>query len=168
MAVYLRLPDFFPGLLGPPEVNLVLTVGIYFLLFALYTLTITFHPRTLALVVGVHAPPRWIIDGNVAPLPTPFLVDSEGPENALSLEAFKARPSFHASAANYASLSPQEEPDPDVVGQRREHQVEKVAKRDEEFKAKCTETIAKAKCGIDEFYEQCNGKEERETRENQF
>ncbi|KAG9084824.1 hypothetical protein FRC06_003880 [Ceratobasidium sp. 370] len=124
MAANLRLPDFIPGLLVPPEGNLVLTVGTYFLIFALCTLTITSHPRTLALVrivlsapatyafwvyafqpfiaprrsvdtglavvgmygimlavdtclvdlvVGVHSPQLWIIDGKVAPLPTTFL-----------------------------------------------------------------------------------------------
>ncbi|KAG9075723.1 hypothetical protein FRC06_009923, partial [Ceratobasidium sp. 370] len=73
MAVNLRLSDFIPGLLVPPEANLVLTFGIHFLIFALYTLTITSHPRTLALVVGVHFPPRWIVNGKVAPLPTTFL-----------------------------------------------------------------------------------------------
>ncbi|KAG9076621.1 hypothetical protein FS749_011567 [Ceratobasidium sp. UAMH 11750] len=124
MAINLRLPDFIPGLLVPPEANLVLTIGIHFLILALYTLTITSHPRTLALVrivlcgpatyafwiyafhpfiaprrsvetglavvgmygimrvvdtclvdlvVGVHSPPRWVVDGKVAPLPTTFL-----------------------------------------------------------------------------------------------
>ncbi|KAG8730807.1 hypothetical protein FRC10_002348 [Ceratobasidium sp. 414] len=124
MAINLRLPDFIPGLLVPPEANLVLTVGIHFFIPALYTLTITSHPRTLALVrivlcgpatyafwvyafhpfiaprqsvetglavvgmywimrvvdtclvdlvVSVHSPPRWVVDGKVVPLATTFL-----------------------------------------------------------------------------------------------
>ncbi|KAG9079976.1 hypothetical protein FRC06_007228, partial [Ceratobasidium sp. 370] len=91
-----------------------------------------------------------------------------GPDNALSLEAFRAQPSFHAPAGpSYIAFAPPEEPEPDVVSQRREHQVEKVAKRDES-KAKRIATIAKAKRDIDEFYEQYNGKKEHQIRENQF
>ncbi|KAG8692136.1 hypothetical protein FRC09_011428 [Ceratobasidium sp. 395] len=124
MAIDLRLTDFIPGLLVPPEANRILSIGINFLLVALYTLTITSHQRTLALVrillcapaaytfwvyayhpyeaprrgvetglavvglyglmrvvdtclvdliVGVHSPPRWVVDGRVLPLPTTFL-----------------------------------------------------------------------------------------------
>ncbi|QRV97923.1 short chain dehydrogenase [Ceratobasidium sp. AG-Ba] len=124
MAIDLRLTDFIPGLLVPPEANQTLTIGIHFLIAALYTLTITSHPRTLALarillclpagyafwhyafhpyaaprrsvetglaivgmygimrvvdtcfvdlIVGVHSPPRWVVDGKVQPLPTTFL-----------------------------------------------------------------------------------------------
>ncbi|KAB5591836.1 hypothetical protein CTheo_4739 [Ceratobasidium theobromae] len=119
----LRLGDFIPGLLVPPEANVHLTIGIHFLLAALYTLTITSRPRTYAvirillgipagyifyhyafhpydaprrsvetglavvglygimrvidtclvdLLVGVHTPPRWVVDGKVLPLPTTF------------------------------------------------------------------------------------------------
>ncbi|KAH7329810.1 membrane bound O-acyl transferase family-domain-containing protein [Rhizoctonia solani] len=123
MGVDLRLGDFIPGLLVPPEANIHLTIGIHFLLVSLYTLTITSRPRTFALVrfafgipagyifylyafypyetptrgvdiglavvglygimrvldtcivdllVGVHTPPRWVVDGKVLPLPTTF------------------------------------------------------------------------------------------------
>ncbi|KAF8678813.1 KR domain [Rhizoctonia solani] len=123
MGIDLRLGDFIPGLLVPPEANIHLTIGIHFLLAALYTLTITSHPRAFTLVrvvlgipagyifylyafypyetptrgvdiglavvglygimrvidtcivdllVGVHTPPRWVVDGKVLPLPTSF------------------------------------------------------------------------------------------------
>jgi hypothetical protein len=123
MAIDLRLEGFIPGLLVPPDANVHLSIGINFLLAALYTLTITSRPRTLAvlriilclpaahifylyafypydtprrnvqiglvtvgvygimrvidtcivdLLVGVHSPPRWVVDGKVQPLPTTF------------------------------------------------------------------------------------------------
>jgi hypothetical protein len=123
-SIDLRLGDFIPGLLVPPEANVHLIIGILFLLTALYTLTITSHPRTFIvirlllgipaayifyhyafhpyeiprrsvetgvavvgiygimrvidtclvdLLVGVHTPPRWVVDGKVLPLPTTFL-----------------------------------------------------------------------------------------------
>ncbi|KAF8740511.1 short-chain dehydrogenases reductases (SDR) family, partial [Rhizoctonia solani] len=123
MGIDLRLGDFIPGLLVPPEANIHLTIGIHFLLAALYTLTITSHPQAFTLVrivlgipagyifylyafypyetptrgvdiglavvglygimrvidtcivdllVGVHTPPRWVVDGRVLPLPTSF------------------------------------------------------------------------------------------------
>lgn len=123
MAIDLRLGDFIPGLLLPPESNPPLIIGIHLLLAAIYTLSITSYPRTFAavrvalclpagylfyvyafypyetyrrgvdtglavvglygimrvidtalvdLIVGVHAPPRWVVDGKVAPLPTTF------------------------------------------------------------------------------------------------
>ncbi|KAG9079975.1 hypothetical protein FRC06_007227, partial [Ceratobasidium sp. 370] len=48
----------------------------------------------------------------------------------------------------------------------REHQAERVVKRDEESKAKHAQTIAKAEGNIDKFYEEYNAKKERQIREN--
>ncbi|KAG9090761.1 hypothetical protein FRC07_012019, partial [Ceratobasidium sp. 392] len=110
----------------------------------------------------------------------PALDDVEGPATAPSLEAFEAQPSFHApppqqpqsfqspvpAGPNYAGFTQQEEPEPDVVRQWREHQAEKIAQRDEESKAKRAETIAKAERDIDKFYEEYNAKKERQIREN--
>ncbi|KAG9074481.1 hypothetical protein FRC06_010648, partial [Ceratobasidium sp. 370] len=48
----------------------------------------------------------------------------------------------------------------------RKHQAEKVAKRDEESKAKHAQTIARAEGDIDKFYEEYNAKKERQIREN--
>ncbi|KAG8736200.1 hypothetical protein FRC10_009575 [Ceratobasidium sp. 414] len=110
----------------------------------------------------------------------PALDDVEGPANAPSLEAFEAQPSFHAppvqqpqsfqspapAGPNYAAFIQQEEPEPEIVRQWREHQAEKIAERDEESKAKRAETIAKAERDIDKFYEEYNAKKERQIREN--
>ncbi|KAG8745579.1 hypothetical protein FRC12_014512 [Ceratobasidium sp. 428] len=110
----------------------------------------------------------------------PALDDVEGPANAPSLEAFEAQPSFHApppqqpqsfqspvpAGPNYSGFTQQEEPEPEVVRQWREHQAEKIAQRDEESKAKRAETIAKAERDIDKFYEEYNAKKERQIREN--
>ncbi|CAE6440524.1 unnamed protein product [Rhizoctonia solani] len=61
MGIDLRLGDFIPGLLVPPEANIHLTVGIHFLLAALYTLTITSHPRTFALVrIAICIPAAYV------------------------------------------------------------------------------------------------------------
>ncbi|KAF8598236.1 hypothetical protein BDV93DRAFT_526859 [Ceratobasidium sp. AG-I] len=121
LAPDLRLGDFIPGLLLPPESNPPILAGLLLLLTALYTLAIPTHPRTFAalrvalgvpagylfyvygfheygvtrrnaqtgltvvglygimrvidaclidLVVGVRAPPRWVVGDKVAPFPT--------------------------------------------------------------------------------------------------
>lgn len=121
LALDLRLGDFIPGLLLPPESNPPIIAGLLLLLAALYTLAIPTHPRSFAVVrvalgvpagyffyayafheydvsrrnaqtgltvvglygimrvidaclidllVGVHTPPRWVVDGKIVPFPT--------------------------------------------------------------------------------------------------